>query len=173
MANRFLISDTHFGHTKMCDFKRDDGSPLRPWATVSEMDEALIENWNKVVKPGDKVYHLGDVAIPRSGLKCLSRLNGSKILIRGNHDIFKIRDYLQYFKDIRGTAVIERYALSHVPVHEKCIERWKANIHGHLHYKRMLNDDGSIDKRYLSVCVETIDYRPIEWSEALQRHEAA
>jgi calcineurin-like phosphoesterase family protein len=85
---RFFTSDTHFGHAniiKYCDrpFKHADGSP-----NVPHMNEALIENWNSVVHDGDVVYHLGDVALGPSDQwdRVLSRLNGYKILVIGNHD---------------------------------------------------------------------------------------
>ena len=162
MTKTFLISDTHFGHTNVCKFTRDDGSKLRPWDDVDKMDEELIQNWNDVVKPCDKVYHLGDVAIPRRGLKCLESLNGRKILIRGNHDIFRLSDYSKYFDDIRGCHYLDGNILTHIPVHEDNLKRYKVNIHGHLHYRR-IEKDGEIDPRYFCVCVEHTNYKPIDW----------
>jgi len=55
MHNAFLIADCHFSHEGVCKFLRDDGTKLRPWDNAAEMDEAMIENWNKVVRPVDKV----------------------------------------------------------------------------------------------------------------------
>jgi calcineurin-like phosphoesterase family protein len=49
MSKTFFISDTHFGHTNICNFTNYDGSPLRPWDIIEEHDAALIENWNRVV----------------------------------------------------------------------------------------------------------------------------
>ena len=63
MANIFIISDTHFGHLGMCKFLRKDGSKVRPFDDINVMDECMVENWNKTVKPKDKIYHLGDVVI--------------------------------------------------------------------------------------------------------------
>lgn len=79
----FFTSDTHFGHANVLKYDR------RPFDTIEEHDEVLIENWNAVVKPGDVVYHLGDVAWHRHVPdidRLLSRLHGTKILILGNHD---------------------------------------------------------------------------------------
>lgn len=163
MSKTFLISDTHFGHTNVCKFTRDDGSKLRPWDDVYEMDEQLIDNWNSVVSPDDKVYHLGDVAIPRRGLHCLEKLNGRKVLIRGNHDIFKLTDYTKYFADVRGCHYLDQYILTHIPVHECNLSRYKGNIHGHLHYRSVLKTDQTPDPRYFCVCVEHTNYRPIDW----------
>jgi calcineurin-like phosphoesterase family protein len=134
------------------------------------MDEALIDNWNSVVRPNDKVYHLGDVAIPRRGLRCLERLNGTKILIRGNHDIFKISDYTQYFKDVRGCHYLDGIILTHIPVHPDNLIRYRGNIHGHLHYRHIMLGDGTPDKRYQCVCVEHTDYKPINWEEVRSRY---
>ena len=163
--NIFLTSDHHFGHERMCQFLRPDGSPLRPWSCAAEMDEALIERWNSVVQPGDKVYHLGDVAIPRSGLQALSRLNGKKILIRGNHDIYDLKDYAAHFKDVRGAFFFEGIILTHIPIHPDHFRgSYKGNAHGHLHANEvMLN--GSPDKRYFNTCVEMHDFFPVPLEE--------
>lgn len=170
MARTFLTADTHFGHAGVCRFLRDDGTPLRPWDDVAEMDEALIERWNSVVAPDDKVYHLGDVAIARHGLQCLEKLNGRKVLIRGNHDIFKLSDYTQHFRDIRGCHYLDGIILTHIPVHPVNLMRYKGNIHGHLHYRRVLLDDGTVDERYQCVCVEHTNYAPIDWEEVRSRY---
>ena len=90
----FLVSDTHFGHLGVCKFTRNDGvTKLRPWDNPDEMDEFMVEAWNERVRPNDKVYHLGDVVINRRALSTMSRLNGDKVLIRGNHDIFRDDEY--------------------------------------------------------------------------------
>lgn len=159
----------HFGHGNICKFLRDDGSPLRPWDDVHEMDEALIDNWNKVVKPNDKVYCLGDVVIARSALQYFDRLNGTKVLIRGNHDTYKLTDYSKYFKDIRGCHYLDKCILTHIPVHPVNLNRYEGNIHGHLHYRQVPLEDGTPDPRYYCVCVEHIDYTPIEWTVVRER----
>lgn len=164
--NRFFISDTHFSHKNICKFMRKDGeTPLRPWDDVEEMDEILVQNWNSVVGEHDKVYHLGDVFIPRRGRFILDRLNGKKVLIKGNHDIFALKDYTPWFKDIRAYMKIDDIIFTHVPIHTCNLYRFKNNVHGHLHEHRVLLDDGEIDPRYFSVCVEHINYTPIEFSE--------
>jgi len=80
----FVTSDTHWGHAKMLSFVDANGEKVRPFASLEEMHEEMVERWNKTVHAKDTVYHLGDVAIPRSGLKMMERLNGRKILMRGN-----------------------------------------------------------------------------------------
>lgn len=157
MSNLFVISDTHFGHEKcITQFKRPDGSPLRDFANVEEMDQVMIDRWNAIVKPTDKVYHLGDVAISRRFLSRVFALNGKKKLLLGNHDIFKIREYLDLFYDIASYKVWDRVLFSHIPLHEGTLEhRFSANVHGHIH-ANVLDDP-----RYINVSVEVIDYTPV------------
>lgn len=135
------------------------------------MDEAMVERWNEIVKPNDRIYHLGDVVIPRRGLKKLENLNGRKILIKGNHDIFKLSDYTQYFDDIRGSHYLDGLILTHIPVHPVNLMRYRGNIHGHLHYRSVLREDETIDDRYQCVCVEHTDYAPIDFEEVRHRFE--
>jgi calcineurin-like phosphoesterase family protein len=140
-VNRFVISDTHFGHTNSWEkFKLEDGSPLRPFTSTEEMDETMIERWNAKVKPGDTVYHLGDVVINQKSLHLVSRLNGRKILIRGNHDIFKDKQYRDVgFEQLHGVRVfVDKFILSHIPLHPECVTgRFRVNVHGHLHANKL------------------------------------
>lgn len=166
---RFVIADTHLTHEGVCKFNGVDGNKLRPFDDVNEMDELIIERWNKKVRPQDKVYMLGDVVIARKNLPKLDRLNGHKVLVKGNHDIFKLDDYLPYFEDIRGSHKLDEFILTHIPIHPMSIARWaKGNIHGHLHDGRVLLPDGSIDKRYICVSVEHTDYTPVAMEEIEQ-----
>lgn len=156
MPNIWLISDTHFGQESICSFKLSDGSKLRPWDNVDKMDEELIERWNGVVKPNDTIYHLGDVVYNRKALATISKLNGSKRLILGNHDIFDYSDYAKYFKRLHGSFKLDDLLLTHIPVHTNSIAKWTVcNIHGHIH-----NHDIP-DGRYFNVSVERINYTPI------------
>ena len=176
-VNRFVISDTHFGHTNSWEkFKLEDGSPLRPFTSTEEMDETMIERWNAKVQPQDTVYHLGDVVINKKYLHLVSRLNGRKILIRGNHDIFGDDDYYNVgFEQIHGVRVfVDKFILSHIPLHPACVtERFKVNVHGHLHANQIgWNDPISgpgYDPRYLCVSVEQTNYEPIHFDEVQKR----
>lgn len=171
MPSVFLVSDTHFGHAGVCRFTRDDGfTKLRPWDDPAEMDEAMVKAWNETVKPTDKVYHLGDVVINRKALSIMHRLNGDKVLIKGNHDIFKLSDYTPHFRDIRAYHVMNNMILSHIPIHPDGLYRFKANIHGHLHANRVMRD-GEIDPRYFNVSVEQIDFRPMLFEDVVKKLE--
>jgi len=185
MPSVFLVSDTHFGHAGVCRFTHEDtGVKIRPWTDPDEMDEAMVKLWNERVKPTDKVYHLGDVVINRKALKIMSRLNGDKVLIRGNHDIFKDEDYRQYFRELRAYHVMNGMILSHIPVHADSIGRFGTNIHGHLHTRRVRKARGvdartgevlygdEPDVRYHCVCVEQTDFAPILFEDVIARIKA-
>ena len=163
MPEIFVISDTHLGHANILKFERNDGSPLRPFTSLDEMHLAILTNWNKTVTPRDKVYHLGDVAWSQEALKILALCNGKKRLIRGNHDGFKTRTYLQYFDEVYGVRQINGVWLTHVPMHHDSVAetRVKVNIHGHLHAKRI--DHG----KYFNASVEQINYTPISIDQVL------
>lgn len=83
----FFTADTHFNHTRVIEFSG------RPYKDAGHMQEMLIDNWNQVVTNNDQVWHLGDAIFTRGSNKdaelvesILSRLNGQKFLITGNHD---------------------------------------------------------------------------------------
>ena len=146
----FLTSDLHFGHRNIIRLGKG-----RPFDNINEHDEALIENWNSVVKPGDSVYVLGDFSIETTIdtiEKPLRRLNGSKHLILGNHDRKRIhtqlknmnlwqsvRDYTSIkFEAADGTKVFVR--MMHFPILEfdgafknyRCKEKY-IHCYGHVH----------------------------------------
>ena len=154
MGNTYVISDTHFHHANIIKYSN------RPFRDSFHMDETMIENWNSVVRPEDKVYHLGDVYLGKCKNESdvlFSRLNGTKVLILGNHDTGKDQLLLKHFKRIHAYRILPEYGLflSHVPIHPDSINRrCKFNIHGHTHEK------GSPKGPYKSACVEMINYTP-------------
>jgi len=172
----FLVSDTHFGHAGVCRFMRNDGvTKLRPWDNPEDMDEEMVKRWNERVRPNDKVYHLGDVVINRRALATLARLNGDKVLIRGNHDIFRDDEYRKYFRELRAYHVMNGMILSHIPIHTDSLARFGTNIHGHLHANRVMSEawgEYKIDPRYHCVCVEQTDFTPILFEDVIKRIEA-
>ena len=185
MPATWLVSDTHFGHAGVCRFMGPDGfTKLRPWDDPEEMDEFMVKAWNERVRPQDKVYHLGDVIINRRCLPTLARLNGDKVLIRGNHDIFRDDEYRRYFRELRAYHVLNGMILSHIPVHEDSLGRFGTNIHGHLHAHRVKKAVGvdaetgtvlygdKIDPRYHCVCVEQTDFAPILLEDVYKRIES-
>lgn len=184
MPATFLVSDTHFGHAGVCRFTYNDGvTKIRPWTDPDEMDEEMIRRWNDRVRPNDKVYHLGDVVINRRALPTLARLNGDKVLIRGNHDIFRDDEYREYFRELRAYHVLNGMILSHIPLHPDSLGRFGTNIHGHTHGYRVKKMRGinvktgeilysdENDVRYHCVCVEQTDFAPILLEDVYKRIE--
>lgn len=165
----WLISDTHFGHANILHFRGADGQLIRPGFTdVEAMDEHMIACWNRVVKPGDHVYHLGDVAMRTStqwAIPLVKRLNGAKKrLVRGNHDRMGTSAYLKMgFQEIHGMHLLGNCWLTHAPLHPCSMGRALGNIHGHIH------QNPSPEGKYLNVCVEALDYTPISLEEAQAR----
>lgn len=163
MSNIFLCSDHHFGHSNILTFTDNEGKKVRNFNSISHMQEHMVAQHNSVVRPEDKVYFLGDVTISKSAkhFEVLSRMNGTKILIKGNHDQAKASIYQQYFKDIRAVHQLDIFVLTHVPMHPASLARWGYNAHGHLHTNRVMLD-GLPDPRYVCVCMEQLDnYTPI------------
>ena len=171
MSNIFLCSDHHFGHANILTFLTSDGSRVRDFDSVEQMDETMVENHNRVLRPKDKVYFLGDVAFNKKTLATLARLNGEKVLIKGNHDQEKLTEYQKYFKDVRGSHQFDGLILSHIPIHLDSLGRWGANIHGHLHTNQVMirgfsNKPVEPDPKYLNVSMEQIAYTPISLEAA-------
>lgn len=130
----YFTSDTHFFHDNIigyCD---------RPFLNTQMMNEVLIERWNRVVKPEDTIYHLGDFSM---GVKenipvILERLNGYKILIRGNHD--RSAEYMKQsgFNEVHEKMFLNtEYGmmfLAHIPTpNGHWAETAKYHLCGHVH----------------------------------------
>lgn len=133
----FVTSDTHWGHANIIKYCQ------RPFASVADMNEYMIKAWNRVVRPEDTIYHLGDFSFLNQleSTKIISQLNGKIKIVPGNHD-----------KSIRAIAkgdnpgfelldsIIEVYldgtmfVLCHFPIeswHKK--EHGSIHLHGHSH----------------------------------------
>jgi len=174
MANTFFASDHHFGHEGMLKFTREDGSPLRKFDDINHMNEYMIMQHNRVVGTKDKVYFLGDLAMNKRYLQLLNRMNGEKVLIRGNHDEENASLYMNWFKDVRGVHQFDGMVLTHIPIHPESLSRWKVNVHGHLHANRVRLPNQHIDERYQSVCMEQLDdYTPISLEQMKSRMRKA
>lgn len=171
--DKWLIADLHFGAKNACNWKDEKGEYIRPWRTQLEHDKGLVERWNSVVKPQDRVYVLGDFAMSKQALlEYGPQLNGKKKLISGNHDIYiSLKSYRTVFVEIYGALTAKtvglpyQFVMTHVPIHSSCLNRkeFKYNVHGHLHSEKIE------DPRYLCVSAEQIDYTPIHVDEVWSR----
>jgi len=161
-SNIYLISDLHFNDKEMVELYCENGQKLRPWNTVKDMNEALCENWIQTVKKSkDKVYLLGDIGKEAEDFEYLHKLPGKKRLIPGNHDMLSLKEYAAYFEFVYSVRVfIDDMILTHIPIHPLCLtKRFGFNVHGHLHEHTL------DDLRYLNVCVEKTNFKPIHIEE--------
>jgi len=156
MQKVYLISDHHFGHKQIIDFES------RPFGSVEEMTESMIAKWNEVVGQEDRVIHLGDFSFlnqeKTSGI--LSRLNGYKMLIMGNHDRGRPRTWWLEagFQEVSEHPIVYGgfFFLSHEPMYMNKQMPY-VNIHGHIHGQKY---EG---KQYINVSVEHWDYTPVSF----------
>ena len=166
MRDIWVISDTHFGHEGILKFKDDKDNVVRDFTCVADMDELMIQNWNKVVKQGDLIYHLGDVFFgPKENFqKMWPRLKGSKRLIVGNHDDIKYLSSGGFFQKVMMWRCWKEFnmIMSHVPIHMS-EERSSYNVHGHIH------QNNSPTKDHYNVCVEKQNYCPIHIEDLAER----
>lgn len=156
----YFTSDTHFQHVNIRVYCN------RPWATTEEMTEGLINNWNSVVSPGDTVFHIGDFCMgDKNNIPDIkSRLNGSTILVRGNHDLDKHGNLLKQISVAGFTAICDelyvmvdgiRLYLRHEPdMNFKPNEKVDYHLCGHVH--QSWTRVGPI----INVGVDVNDYRP-------------
>ncbi|AZN39772.1 metallophosphoesterase [Paenibacillus albus] len=158
MQKVFFISDHHFGHKHIIDFES------RPFAAVDEMNEKMIESWNAVVGKQDKVFHLGDFSfLNQEKTKAIvSRLNGYKILILGNHDRGRTRAWWLEagFDEVSEHPIIYKdfFFLSHEPMYMNKHMPY-VNVHGHIHSQKYAGSS------YFNVSVEHWDYTPITFEQ--------
>jgi calcineurin-like phosphoesterase family protein len=163
----YFISDPHFGHSNIADFRPLDygpdcdlviTDPLTRTRTVIPNADAntrlIVDYWQRTVKKStsfhkqDIVFCLGDVAFNEDALRLVHSLNGRKILIGGNHDYacpFASEVYWQQ----HGMLRYKGFWLTHCPIHPAEL-RGKPNAHGHVHEHTLA------DPRYFNLCVESL-----------------
>lgn len=134
VAKKFYISDWHYGHKNILAYDN------RPFKSVEEMNKVLVDRWNNTVHPGDLVFVLGDMfwCTEECAIPILQSLNGTKILIAGNHDTYKkqafrdqfaqIADYME-IKDRERNVVLFHYP---IPCFKNHFNGWY-HLYGHVH----------------------------------------
>ena len=172
--NIWLISDTHFSHDNIIKYCH------RPFRNTYEMDNAIINNWNSLVKDDDLVYHLGDFcfisknrqssykdALVENANSLLDKLNGHIILKFGNHDRDlrklinqgKIKFYDCTYKEI---ILENKYILTHYPLEN--VPDGMINIHGHIHNTPEVC--ALYDKpNYFNVSIDVLNFYPINFDK--------
>lgn len=176
---RYFTSDLHFWHKGVIEYCK------RPWATVEEMNEGLINNWNSVVDPKDEVHVAGDMFFCGTTKikQIMNRLNGVIHLYLGNHDWSKIKPHRGWefgFTSVQTNGAIhlegfELVNISHFPYknegdhteQERFTEhrldnhgRWL--LHGHVHQYWKIKD------KQVNVGVDVWDYKPVSETQLLE-----
>ena len=155
MSKIRLISDFHLGHANILKF-----APMRGGTDVQSHSEWLVAQWNSTVHKTDVVWVLWDICFDKKHLKYLKQMHGQKVMLWGNHDKFPVTAYQPYFHQIFGFRKKWGFWVSHSPIH-LCELRGRGNIHGHVHQNSVRKDDGELDERYVNVCVEALNGKPI------------
>jgi calcineurin-like phosphoesterase family protein len=176
IMKKFYIADPHLGHANVIRLSN------RPFTTIDEMDEKLIQNWNNQVSNNDEIYIVGDLCYKsRNPVEYLERLNGKKFLIAGNHDgrILKDKKCRSYFEDIRDIMTIEdngkMVILCHYPMAEwNGFFRGSIHLYGHIHnnvdndaYKIM----SKLENAYNVGC-DILDYAPRALEDVIKYNSA-
>lgn len=168
--NIYFTSDHHFNHRNIIDFCN------RPFTSVEEMNEHMIDAWNSVVKKGDMVYHLGDFAITGYSKShvttvenLLSRLNGNKILIKGNHDsdaVLKAKGWANIHNMYHVRDRDKRFILCHY-----AMRTWQFKAHGSIHLYGHSHANLPDYDRSMDVGVDNVGYVPLLLEEILDKFE--
>ena len=156
----FFTSDLHWGHKNIIKFCN------RPFKNVHDMNRSLVKNWNSVVTNNDTVYVIGDVFVcnPSTAAKYIKKLNGRKILIKGNHDhdektmlgvgFDEFHRKLDYRMPNGKNALLQHY-----PAPSKLIKKYDMLIHGHIHIAPKVRENR------VNVSCDIWDYTPVSIEE--------
>lgn len=153
----FLIADTHFGHSNIIKYCN------RPYSDVDEMNEDLVRRWNSVVGKRDVVYVLGDFAFGREAIqKYASLLNGTKYLVKGNHDSYTNQFYRDCgFREVYDKPILLDFLIfSHHPLQLSETTPY-FNYYGHVHNDEKYQDTATSK----CISVERINYTPYMFME--------
>jgi calcineurin-like phosphoesterase family protein len=153
----YFSADHHFNHENVIKLSN------RPFNNVEQMNNELIILWNSVVKPEDLVFYLGDFGFGRkeSLKEICTKLNGHKILVRGNHDKRHNTSALRFigFEDTFESIQLGKILLTHKPLID--IEKGILNVHGHIHNAKVSLINNYKTKNHICVSVECTSYKPI------------
>ena len=167
MAKTFVISDTHFNHAGILEFKDYIGKPVRGFDSIEQMNQCMLDNWNDTVGPKDTVIHCGDVLFGLDKVDWLTanfaKLPGKKRLVLGNQD--NPKHLAPFFKDIQMWIDMsdKGFLFSHTPQHASTLAESHRfgtgkvlNVHGHIH------TNPSPEGPYKCVCVEQTNFTPVD-----------
>lgn len=170
----YFIADTHFAHKNILKYSKE----YRPFTSLKEHDDTIIDNCNSVVTNDDRLFILGDFDLggkkeKHSRIKnILERLHGEKILIPGNHDLDLSAETWKKlgFNKVLPMMEYNGCLLSHIPVDpgemigQSFRGRFLLNIHGHLH--NFGNTEELLKTKRYCVSIECLDnLTPISWEK--------
>ena len=165
----WITSDQHFSHKNILKFEPES----RPFETIEEMNQAMIDRWNSVIAEEDIVFHCGDFFMGTYDTidEILPQLNGEIYLILGNHDIKnRIEKYKKYGVHIIPSNILWNYEGLFFSFSHELPEDRAANViycYGHVHHNAPA---GLVDNTY-HVGVDTNNLTPISiekiWSAAM------
>jgi calcineurin-like phosphoesterase family protein len=160
----WFTADTHFGHSNIIKYSG------RPFGSSDEMDEKLIENINRVVKPNDTLYHLGDWSF-RNAAGYRQRINCQEIiLVLGNHD--KERSvYPRLFQGVHPSYLEIKVEGRPITLCHYAMRVWNKSHHGAWHLYGHSHGSLPDDPNSLSfdVGVDCWDYTPINLRTVAER----
>lgn len=157
----YFTSDTHFRHEAAINHS------FRPFASVDEMDEALVQRWNARVKKGDTVWHLGDFTMKNAGVAeyFANRLNGTIHLIWGNHDRPAVRTMTRWASS-QYAIEISHMGYKIVLCHY-AMKTWNRAHHGSLMLYGHSHANLPGNRQSLDVGVDAWDWHPVTLLEIL------
>lgn len=171
----YFTSDLHFGHENVI---RHAG---RPFFSASEMDETLIQNWNRRVGPQDEIYILGDLTMKgvTYAESILRRLNGRKYLVCGNHDRFVRQQSFDcgLFEWVGDYCELDHEGRTFVLFHYPMLEwnhffRGAFHLHGHQHNSADYNlAERAAGLRRFDVGVDANGFAPVSVQEIIDFFE--
>jgi calcineurin-like phosphoesterase family protein len=167
----YFTADQHYGHSNIIQFCK------RPFSSVDEMNETLIENHNRIVKPGDLVYFLGDLfwrsLTQEQALSIAARLNGQKYYINGNHEErMSHKDMKKFFIWQKDLADIHPTGYPHITLCHYAMRVWNGShrgawsLYGHSHGELEHVESGL---KSFDVGVDCWDYKPVSLEEVAQK----
>lgn len=182
--NLWLTSDLHLGHVNAA-------TRWRGFDTVEDMNETLIDNWNRVVNPNDAVWILGDIVMGARSetLPLVNRLHGNKVLVPGNHDYVHPcngdkmvakwwQAYADRFSLITSGQVVydDRVTLCHFPYTADHTDKVRYPeyrptdkggwlLHGHIHGTTATSPDRP---RQIDVGVDAHGFTPVAWETLIE-----
>jgi calcineurin-like phosphoesterase family protein len=168
MSVVYFTSDWHLGHTNVHKWREE-----KYGIKADTIEELLFDNFTQVVRARDVTWFLGDMILAKTEeeqqyyMSRVAALPGRKYLVLGNHDTdhlagnISVRKLLEVFDEVYGMVKWKGVWLTHAPIHPAEL-RGKPNIHGHMHGEILS------DYRYINVCPEQTDYRPVQWQNDIK-----